>query len=84
MIVVLTRSPGAGGAATHLVEFFRFANGTPVAVAALAAAADPQAVATRWTVADGAIVRIRSYVDVPDVTTRYVVGPDGVLVPAGA
>ncbi|MGW1989116.1 protein kinase domain-containing protein [Embleya sp. NPDC001921] len=84
VIVVLTRSPGAGGAATHLVELFRFANGTPVAVAALAAAADPQAVATRWTVADGAIVRIRSYVDVPDVTTRYVVGPDGVLVPAGA
>lgn len=84
VIVVLTRSPGAGGAATHLVELFRFANGTPVAVAALAEGADPQAVATRWTVADGAIVRIRSYVDVPDVTTRYVVGPDGVLVPAGA
>ncbi|MFE3307733.1 protein kinase [Embleya sp. NPDC059213] len=83
VIVVLTRSPGAGGPPTHLVELYRFADGTPVAVAALATAADLQAVATRWTVVDGAIVRIQSYVDVADVTTRYVVGPDGVLVPAG-
>ncbi|MET7305121.1 hypothetical protein [Embleya sp. NPDC005575] len=83
VVVVLTRSPGAGGSPTHLVELYRFAGGTPTAVAALAAAADPQAVATRWTVVDGAIVRIQSYVDIADVTTRYVVGPDGVLVPAG-
>ncbi|MFF7243187.1 protein kinase [Embleya sp. NPDC008237] len=82
-VVVLTRSPGAGGPPTHLVELYRFADGTPIAVAALAAAADPQAVATRWTVAEGAIVRIQSYVDIADVSTRYVVGPDGVLVPAG-
>ncbi|MFI1577776.1 protein kinase [Embleya sp. NPDC020630] len=81
VVVVLTRTPGAGGPATHLVELFRFANGAPTTVAALAAVADPQAVATRWTVVEGGISRIQSYLDVPDVTTRYVVGPSGVLVP---
>ncbi|MGW9212532.1 protein kinase domain-containing protein [Embleya sp. NPDC055664] len=81
VVVVLTRTPGAGGPATHLVELFRFANGAPTTVAALAAGADPQAVATRWTVVEGGISRIQSYLDVPDVTTRYVVGPSGVLVP---
>lgn len=82
VVVVLTRVPVAGGTPTHLVELFRFTGTTPVAVAALAAPADPQAVATRWTVTAGAIRRIQSYVDGPDVTTSYTPGPGGVLVPA--
>jgi serine/threonine protein kinase len=89
VVVVLTRAPGAGGLPTHLVELFTFTPGNagpvpaPVGVAAVAVPADPQAVATRWTVGDDAILRIRSYVDSPDVTTRYLPGPAGVLVPVG-
>ena len=81
VVVVLTRVPGAGGPPTHLVELFRFTGATPFPVAALAAPADPRAVATRWTVTAGAIQRIQSYVDAPDVTTNYMPGPEGVLVP---
>ncbi|MYW03453.1 hypothetical protein GT354_35320 [Streptomyces sp. SID3343] len=89
VVVVLTRTPGAGGPPTHLVELFTFAAGnagptpSPVGVAAVAVPADPRAVATRWAVGNDAILRIRSYVDSPDETTRYLPGPAGVLVPVG-
>lgn len=79
VVVVLTRTPGAGGPVTQFVELFRFDGGVPVPLGVKAVQTDPRATATKWTVEPGAILRTVTIPAEPDVVSRYAVRPDGTL-----
>lgn len=79
VVVVLTRTPGAGGPATQFVELFRFDGGVPVPLGVKAVQSDPRSTAAKWTVEPGAILRTATIPGEPDVVSRYGVRPDGTL-----
>lgn len=79
VLVVLNRTPLAGGPATQFVELFRFDGGTPAPLGVKAVPMDPRATAARWAVVPGAVIRTVTLPGEADIVTRYGVRPDGTL-----
>jgi hypothetical protein len=77
-VVLLTRTPGEGGAPVSLVELFRFDGGVPVPLGVFASPGDERAAATRWSVVPGAVERVQVLVGGGENVTRVRVRDDGV------